>query len=150
MHISFMVPAWALIGLGTIAYPSIGALVASFLMRASNRRLPGFVVAMSGVAWPVTLAAGAAVFPLWLLTWFTTNYGQAIKNTLQNGMFKGGKSEIIEDLSLGQHVRLVRPFGKIPAGTIGSVTDQNGSEFLVSIPGSFGNQWIPADRIGKV
>lgn len=148
MHISFTVPMWALVGFGSIAYPAVGALVASFLMRSSNRRLPSFVVALSGLLWPATLAAGVAVFPLWLATWFTSNYGEAIKRTLQGRMFQGGASSVTTEqaFTLGQAVRMAQAFGTLIPGNTGTVRNQSGKEVQVDFPG-LGTFWVPSSTV---
>lgn len=149
MHISFMVPTWLLIGMGTIAYPSIGAVIASFLMRASNRRLPGMVVAASGVLWPVTLALGSVAFPLWLVTWFMSNYGEAIKRTLQGKMLQGSGAEVSSAVfTLNESIRMVRSFGQLNTGHYGQVRDQKGNELFVEFP-SIGSFWVPANAVTK-
>lgn len=151
MHISFMVPTWLLIGMGTIAYPSIGAVIASFLMRASNRRLPGLAVAASGILWPVTLALGSVAFPLWLVTWFMSNYGEAIKRSLQGKMFQGsGEASTVggNTFMLNEQVTMVRTFGQLALGVYGHVRDQKGSELFVDFP-SIGSHWVPASYVRK-
>jgi len=152
MHISFMVPTWLLIGMGTIAYPSIGAIIASFLMRSSNRRLPGLVVAASGILWPVTLALGSVAFPLWLVTWFMANYGEAIKRSLQGKMFQGSQVEAVSgaaSFTIGEAVRMTRDFGNmLKVQHYGTVRDQKGSELFVDFP-TIGSFWVPMDYVHR-
>lgn len=148
MHISFTVPMWALIGFGTVAYPSLGAVIASFLMRASNRRLPGFVVALSGMAWPVTLGLGVAAFPLWLIAWFMKNYGSAIQAFLS----KSGKNSLATvdatSFNMGDAVSLLRSFGHMSSGMNGRITDSKGSEVQVNFQ-SYGTFWVPSDAVRR-
>jgi hypothetical protein len=137
---------WALIGFGTVAYPSLGAVIASFLMRASNRRLPGFVVALSGMAWPVTLGLGVAAFPLWLIAWFMKNYGSAIQAFLS----KNGTSAaaVIESFNMGDAVALMRSFASLNSGITGRITDQKGTEVQVNFP-AYGTFWVPQDAVRR-
>lgn len=151
MHISFTVPTWALIGFGTIAYPSLGAIVASFLMRSSNRRLPGFVVAAAGALWPVTAALGVVAFPLWLSTWFVSNYGDAIKRTLQGKMSQGGtvsQGNAPAGFTIGETVVMTKQFGNLVPTVYGSVRDQRGTELFVDFP-SIGAHWVPMSSVRK-
>lgn len=147
MHISFMVPMWALIGLGTVAYPSIGAIVSSLLMRASNRRLPGFVVALAGILWPVTAAAGVTGFVPWLAYWFVKNYGSAIAAVL-SGRKGNLVTQVMEAYNLHDRVAFTRLYGHFGAGAVGTVMNQKGNEVQVSVDG-MGTNWVPNDVLRR-
>jgi hypothetical protein len=147
MHISFTVPMWALIGFGTVAYPSIGALIGSFLMRASSRRLHGGIVAVASTLWPVTLGLGVAGFPFWLAAWFMKNYGAAIASVLSRGG-KGALASVMEAYNLHDRVSFARSFGHFSAGSVGTVVDQKGNEVQVSVNG-IGSSWVPNDVLRR-
>jgi hypothetical protein len=143
MHIAFTVPLWAMIGFGTVAYPTLGAMVASFLMRASGRRLPGWAVFTAGAAWPVTAIATVAAFPVWLVIWLTKNYGGALKALLSGSGKASGSEDVFQ---YGQNVRMTKAFGKLVAENHGIVRDMSKGSVQVEFP-SIGTMWVPSDYL---
>lgn len=145
MHISFMVPMWALIGFGTIAYPSLGAIISSFLARASNRRMPGWLLGVTGTFWPVALGLGVAAFPAWLVVWLVIKYGGAISTMLQG---KGGTvNTIVADgkYTIGKSVQMIGQVGDVASGWGGRIEDQKPGFLYIN----FGMHkfWVPEDSV---
>lgn len=150
VHIAFTVPLWLLAGFGSIAYPSIGAFIASFLMRVSNRRLPAFLVATMSFLWPATISAAMAAFPVWLAYSLTTQYGGAIKGVLS-------RSKPLLELArfcLHQKVRvtqncLSREGASIIGGNSGIIRSQDGPFYKVDFNacGGGGVYWIKQDDL---
>lgn len=140
MHIAFTVPMWAMIGFGTIAYPSIGAMIASFLARTSEKRLPRWLVFSSGAAWPVTLGAAIAAFPVWLAIWIVSNYSQAVQATLR-GNGKGMPPKLKVTFGYLSNVLLTAPFKGNEAMSHGVVMDVRPGESYVEFNGG-SHLWV--------
>lgn len=149
MHISFTLPMWALVGFMTVAYPSIGALMASFLIQKSNRKLPGVAVAILSFLWPATLAGTLAFFPLWLGYWFARNYRSAVVSVLENGLFR---KEVLENgagFLIGGQVVLTQPYLNLVGGLQGKILDQKSQSAHVELSG-WGSHWVPVSMLQKV
>jgi len=148
VHIAFTVPIWLLAGFGSIAYPSIGAFLASFLMRASNRRIPGYLVAALSFAWPATLASAVAAFPVWMAYSLTTQYGGALKG------FLAGRHSVARELArfcLHESVQVAvqcqaQDGYTLNAGLLGTIRGQEGRLYRVDIPGH-GTRMVDQDNL---
>lgn len=151
VHIAFTIPVWLLAGFGSIAYPSIGAFLASFLMRASNRRMPGYLVAALSFAWPVTLMTAVATFPVWLAYSLTTQYGGALKG------FLAGRLPAARELvrfCLGDRVEVTSMCSAqdgytLNRGNHGIIRGQEGSMYRVEFPG-IGTHYVNQDHLERM
>jgi hypothetical protein len=156
MHISFVVPTWLMIGIASVVYPTIGALVYNFITNSSQRRARGITVLGASALWPVTLAAWLVFMPVWSAFHLANGYRGATKGFLGNLGRRMATVSQFPHLSLGGNVRTriatqSRDGHYVSAGYQGRILEQDGDHFLVDfdVNGGGGAHWISGSALSS-